>query len=156
MVICKFAAMNHFLRIGFIFLMFWASTLQGLGQKDWSNFEKASFKEIFVEQFFSFKSVLEPTEEIMDLEGEKFEITGYFIPVATADSSIILSKTPFASCFFCGSAGQETVIDVRLKEPPKRNYVADHKIKVRGTLRINSEDWETLAFILEDAVILED
>ena len=92
----------------------------------------------------------------MALAGKDFVITGYFIPVATKDNSIILSKTPFASCFFCGSAGQETVIDVRLSSPSTRNYIADDKIKVRGTLRINAEDWETLSFILEEASIVED
>ena len=125
-------------------------------QENWESFEGASFKEVFVKEFFSFKSLLDPTEEIMALAGKDFVITGYFIPVATKDNSIILSKTPFASCFFCGSAGQETVIDVRLSSPSTRNYIADDKIKVRGTLRINAEDWETLSFILEEASIVED
>ena len=125
-------------------------------QNDWSKFESAAFKEIFVKEFFSFKSLLVPTDEIMALEGETLEITGYYIPVATKDNSIILSKTPFASCFFCGSAGQETVIDVRLAKESSRNYIADHKIKVSGILRINSEDWETLSFRLENATIVKD
>ncbi len=125
-------------------------------QGDWTSLQAAKFKEVFVEQFYSFKTLLVPTDSIMALEGELFEMTGYYIPVATEDKSIILSKTPFASCFFCGSAGQETVIDVRLREPAKRNYIADHKIRVSGRLKINTEDWETLSFILEDAVIIQD
>ncbi len=131
----------------------WSSAI---GQESWTSFEDAEFKEIFVKEFFSFKSLLDPSEEILALAGKEFVMTGYFIPVATKDNSIILSKTPFASCFFCGSAGQETVIDVRLIEPSKRNYIADHRIKVKGKLRINSEDWETLSFILEEASIVED
>lgn len=130
--------------------------LQVQSQNDWDSFESATFKDVFVKEFFSFKSLLVPDEQIAALEGKKFEITGYYIPVATKDNSIILSKTPFASCFFCGSAGQETVIDVRLTQPSKRNYLADDKISVKGMLKINSTDWETLSFILEDAVIVKD
>jgi hypothetical protein len=47
------------------------------------------------------------------------------------------------------------VIDVRLKKESPRNYLADDKIKVKGTLLLNKTDWETLSFILEDAEILE-
>jgi len=125
-------------------------------QEDWSSFENAEFKEIFVENLYAFKSLLNPDESITSLEGKEFQITGYYIPVATKDQSIILSKTPFSSCFFCGNAGQETVIDVRLLKPTKQNYVADHKITVRGILRINTEDWETLSFILEESEIVRD
>lgn len=141
-----------------LFFLFLCQCLPSLliGQESWASFENAEFKEIFVEEFFSFKSLLNPTDSIMNLEGKTFEITGYYIPVATKDNSIILSKTPFASCFFCGSAGQETVIDVRLKKATKQNYVADHKITVSGRLLINAEDWETLSFILVDAEILRD
>ncbi len=124
-------------------------------QNDWNLFAEAEFKDVFVKEFYAFKSLLVPTTEITELEGRELVITGFYIPVATKDNSIILSKTPFASCFFCGSAGQETVIDVRLKKSTSRNYIADDKIKVKGTLKINSEDWETLSFILEDAEIVE-
>lgn len=139
-----------------LFLLGQFFKMQAQERNDWTLFESASFNEVFVKEFYSFKSLLEPTDEILSLEGKELEIIGYYIPVATKDNSLILSKTPFASCFFCGSAGQETVIDVRLSKEAKSNYVADDKIKVRGKLKINSEDWETLCFILEDAIILKD
>ena len=151
----NFAYMKHFLLFVLFFLgQFFSAKAQE--RNDWNILESATFKEIFVKEFYSLKSLLVPTEEILKLEGQEFNITGYYIPVATRDNSIILSKTPFANCFFCGSAGQETVIDVRLARGSQRNYIADDKIKVKGRLKINSEDWEMLSFVLEDASIVKD
>lgn len=139
-----------------IFFFLLASYASGQDRNDWQLLEKASFKEVFVKEFYTFKSLLTPDEDIRKLEGQEMLIVGYYIPVATKDNSLILSKTPFASCFFCGSAGQETVIDVRLKKEATKNYLADDRIKVRGTLQLNTTDWETLSFILLDAEIFSD
>ncbi|GLR18064.1 hypothetical protein GCM10007940_26790 [Portibacter lacus] len=141
--------------IVFLSLILCSVSSYGQERNDWILFEEATFKEIFVKEFFTFKSLLNPDEDILKLEGQELWITGYYIPVATKDSSIILSKTPFASCFFCGSAGQETVIDVRLRKAPPRNFVADDKISVKGVLKLNTSDWETLSFILEESIIVE-
>jgi hypothetical protein len=143
-------------RVTKLVVFLFALSFHAIGQdrNDWILFEHATFKEVFVKEFFTFKSLLTPDESIEKLEGDELVIIGYYIPVATKDNSLILSKTPFASCFFCGSAGQETVIDVRLKKEAPRNYLADDKIKVRGRLQLNTTDWETLSFILLDAEIL--
>lgn len=123
---------------------------------NWETIKDAQFKEVFVQKYYMLKSILDPDEHIKSLVGQEFQISGYYIPIATKDNSIILSKNPFASCFFCGSAGQETVMDIRLKDTAKTKFVADQRITVKGKLAINDTDWENLSFILEDAEILEE
>ena len=125
-------------------------------RNDWNLLADASFNEIFVKELYTFKSLLIVDDHIKSLEGKELVITGYYIPVAIEENAIILSKTPFASCFFCGSAGQETVIDIRFAEPLKKKFTADDRISVKGILRLNDEDWDNLSFRLEAAVLIRD
>ena len=136
-----------------VFAILLGKGLQAQDRNDWNLLADASFNEIFVKELYTFKSLLIVDDHIKLLEGKELVITGYYIPVAVEENAIILSKTPFASCFFCGSAGQETVIDIRFTEPLKKRFTADDKISVKGKLRLNSEDWDNLSFRLEEAVL---
>ncbi|MBE62471.1 MAG: hypothetical protein CMB89_08935, partial [Flammeovirgaceae bacterium] len=64
--------------------------------------------------------------------------------------SIILSKFPYSSCFFCGGAGLESVVEVQFSLPP-RHFKPDEVITVEGVLRLNENDFDHLVFILEKA-----
>lgn len=67
---------------------------------------------------------------------------------------LVLSKTPFNSCFFCGKAGPETVIIVGLeKEVPK--YKIDEKIEVEGILVLNADDPFQFPFALIHSKIIK-
>ena len=137
-----------------VFVMLLGKGLQAQDRNDWDLLSHASFNEIFVKELYTFKSLLIVDDDIKSLEGQELLITGYYIPVAIEENAIILSKTPFASCFFCGSAGQETVIDVRFADPLRKKFAADDRISVKGKLRLNDEDWDNLSFRLEDAVLI--
>ncbi len=128
----------------------------GYGQvvNGWKIFEKASFKEEYVEEFGAFITMLESTPEINKYDNTTIELTGYFIPIEEVDV-IILSKFPFASCFFCGAAGLESVVEVRMAEKPKRSFKMDDKLKFRGRLEVNSTDWARFAFILNEAILIK-
>lgn len=136
-----------------VFICF-VNKIHSQSQNDFDRFSMATFEEIFVKEFFTFKSILVPTDEILELRGQTLILTGYYIPVATKDNSIIISKTPFASCFFCGVGGLETVAEIRLKSEKIPSFKADQKITVSGQLQLNTEDWEGLSFILENAEFL--
>lgn len=92
-------------------------------------------------------------EEIKKLEGKEIELPGYIVPFdgMFKPDHIILSSLPIAACFFCGSGGPESVIEVYLKEPVK--YTAN-AIKVRGKLELNETDYNQLMYILRDAVMV--
>lgn len=66
-----------------------------------------------------------------------------------------LSKFSYSSCYFCGAAGPESVIEIVAKNPII--YRMDKPISLEGTLRLNrsTEDREydpfRLLYILEDA-----
>ena len=92
-------------------------------------------------------------EEIKELEGKVIELPGYIIPFdgMFKPDHIILSSLPIAACFFCGSGGPESVIEIYLKEPIK--YTAN-AIRVQGKLELNETDYNQLMYILKDAVMV--
>jgi len=57
------------------------------------------------------------SDKIKKLEGKLVEADGYIIPFEGMfkPEHIILSSLPLAECFFCGSGGPETVMEVMLK-----------------------------------------
>jgi hypothetical protein len=94
------------------------------------------------------------SDKIKNLEGQVVEADGYIIPFEGMfkPEHIILSSLPLAECFFCGSGGPETVMEVMLKDPIK---YTSKRVKVRGKLTLNSKDPEKLMYILSDAQLLD-
>lgn len=90
---------------------------------------------------------------IKSMEGKVVEADGYIIPFEGMfkPEHIILSSLPLAECFFCGSGGPETVMEVMLKTPIK---YTSKRVKVRGKLTLNDKDPEKLMYILKDAELL--
>ncbi|MGY6522358.1 MAG: hypothetical protein ACXIUD_11545 [Mongoliitalea sp.] len=91
--------------------------------------------------------------KIKNLEGKVVEADGFIIPFEGMfkPEHIILSSLPLAECFFCGSGGPETVMEVMLKNPIK---YTSKKVRVKGKLTLNDKDPEKLMYILVDAELL--
>lgn len=94
--------------------------------------------------------VPEFSEQAQELAGKTVTVTGYVIPFEGLfkPKHVIVSSLPLASCFFCGSGGPETVMEVYLKEPIK---YTESLVAFKGKLKLNASDYEQLMYILEDA-----
>lgn len=84
-------------------------------------------------------------------EGEEVIISGYLIPIDLETGKYALSKNPFTSCFFCGNAGPETVMELNFAENPGR-FATDEYVMIKGTLQLN-RDGRGLFFVLRNAEI---
>jgi hypothetical protein len=78
-------------------------------------------------------------------------ITGYMVPVDVSTDYFVLSRYPFAQCFFCGNAGPESVVDLRMKKEG-RKFKQDERLTFTGKLRLNETDVYELNYILEEAI----
>lgn len=134
-------------------LVFLPAIVLGQAEEKWSLFENATFKDVFLEEYGAYASLLNDDPEIVALNDRQITIKGYHIPVME-EELIILSKYPNANCFFCGGAGLETILEVRLMEPPKKRFEMDEVLTFKGRLVINTEDWNLVSFILEDAELV--
>ena len=72
--------------------------------------------------------------------------------VGISNSFFVLSRFPYQSCFFCGAAGPETVIEVYSESS---NIKIDKKVIVRGVFKLNESDPVQLFFMLKDAEIIK-
>lgn len=92
-------------------------------------------------------------EKVRGMEGKEVTADGYIIPFEGMfkPEHIILSSLPLAECFFCGSGGPETVMEVMLQDPIK---YTSKKVQVKGTLVLNAKDPEKLMYILTDAQLI--
>ncbi|MBK9961826.1 MAG: hypothetical protein IPP06_11005 [Saprospiraceae bacterium] len=91
------------------------------------------------------KPVFSP--EVKALEGKKIYLKGYIIPTDGYKShkEFVFSAFPYSSCFFCGQAGPETVLEVASKKPIQ--YTSE-PIEIRGKLRLNKTDVNRLMYQL--------
>jgi hypothetical protein len=138
------------LTLGFFALSICAILAQT--QNVWKSLSEVSYKisedqygELYVPVF---------STNISKLEGKVVEADGYIIPFEGMfkPEHIILSSLPLAECFFCGSGGPETVMEVMLSTPIK---YTSNRVKVRGQLTLNSKDPEKLMYILKDAALVD-
>ncbi len=97
------------------------------------------------------------SSEIKALEGKEVRIKGYVIPsnlyTDNEEDFFIISATPSSSCFFCGGAGPETVMEIY----PKNKKIMKNLYKtatLSGKLKLNTDDMAHLIYILEDASLL--
>lgn len=94
------------------------------------------------------------SKSVKELEGKEITLTGHYLPLELEGERIIISKLPYAACFFCGGGvGQESVAEVVFSSV-QRPFRLDELITVKGKIKLNSNDYDHLVFILEDAKVL--
>ena len=101
----------------------------------WSTFERLQFEAVFDEESAAWLIAPRWTEDLKELDGKKVKITGYIIALDVLGDEYALSAFPFASCFFCGASGPESVMELSLDK--KTKYLTDEVHTFVGTLRLN-------------------
>jgi len=83
---------------------------------------------------------------------KKIAVSGFIVPID--NTTYALSKNVFASCFFCGQAGPETIMGIKFKGgTPKLK--TDQYVTLEGNFRVNENDIEDWIYHVEDAVIVK-
>ncbi|MDW3196083.1 MAG: hypothetical protein R8G66_27170 [Cytophagales bacterium] len=92
------------------------------------------------------------SEVLKGRDKSEIELQGFVIPLNDVGSSdyFVLSRFPYQSCFFCGNAGPETVVEVYTN---KSLSLKDQRVKVKGTLHLNVNDPLHLYYIMKDCTV---
>ena len=77
-------------------------------------------------------------------------MSGFIIPID--NKNYALSKNVFASCFFCGQAGPETIMGIKFKNPGIK-LKTDQYVTLTGTFRYNDSDVNDWIYHIDNAVI---
>ena len=88
---------------------------------------------------------------VIPLDGQEVALTGYMIPLDGFGVSYALSRNPNSSCFFCGGAGPETVMELKLKPSAMRRYRTDERLLFKGKLQINRSNMDNFTYVLHEA-----
>ena len=93
------------------------------------------------------------SEKVKNMEGKVVTLPGYMIPFEGGykETRFILSSLPINACFFCGTGGPESVIEIKSK---KAIAYSEMPIEVRGILRINNSDPDQMIYALEEVEYL--
>ena len=123
----------------------------GFEKLTWEDLTDVEFKDVYVEELdaYYWKPIFGTS--VQNLEGKRFHITGYVIPVDLDEDFYVLSRYPYANCFFCGGAGPETVVDLQFTGRPPREYATDERLTFAGELKLNSDDVYQMNYIIVGA-----
>ncbi len=91
------------------------------------------------------------SDHLKTFDGQEVFITGYMIPVDPLGTRYVLSRFPNANCFFCGNAGPETIVELRLMPKFVRRYATDTYATFKGKLQLNTQNLTTFNYVLLDA-----
>ncbi len=89
---------------------------------------------------------------IKSLNGAYIRIAGYVIPLDVNGGIYVLSANPNNACFFCGGAGPESVMALKLK-PGHPRFKTDDYLSFIGKLRLNEKNIYELYYNLDGAAI---
>ena len=120
----------------------------------WELLKDVEFDEIWSEEFQAYYMVPKFSKSVKEMDGKEVQIRGFIIPVDIVQDYYVLSANPYSSCFFCGQAGPESVMEIQMIKKYE-GLRMDQVITFQGTLRLNIDDIYQLNYILEEAKIIE-
>jgi hypothetical protein len=120
----------------------------------WELLKNVEFDEIWSEEFQAYYMVPKFSESVKEMDGKEVQIRGFIIPVDIVQDYYVLSANPYSSCFFCGQAGPESVMEIQMIKKYE-GLRMDQVITYKGTLKLNVDDIYQLNYILEDAEIID-
>ena len=120
----------------------------------WELLKDVEFDEIWSEEFQAYYMVPKFSKSVKEMDGKEVQIRGFIIPVDIVQDYYVLSANPYSSCFFCGQAGPESVMEIQMIQKYD-GLRMDQVITFQGTLRLNIDDIYQLNYILEEAKIIE-
>lgn len=124
-----------------------SASLFGQERLTWTTFELLEFNEVFDEPSATWIQQPVWTPELQRWDGKEVKITGYVIALDVDSKEYALSAFPFASCFFCGAAGPESVIELSFGEPQK--FTTDDVVTFIGTVQLNTDPLKFPVTLLE-------
>lgn len=116
----------------------------------WRDLADVTFSDVYNAAYDDY--FLKPTfgSLIETYEGARIRIKGYFLDFSSdKEEFYMVSKNTMSSCFFCGGAGPESIVEVIFKKKPK--FKMDQVIEVVGVLELNADDVDHCNYILKEA-----
>ncbi len=137
-------------RFAAIVLLFVA--IPGLSQSEitWNTLTDVIFTDKYSEEVDAYFYYPEFGPSVQAIEGKDVFLKGYMLTLGAKADVYILSRNPYAACFFCGAGGPESIVELKLK-PGHPKFRMDQVVTIRGKLKLNQDDLYQCNYIFEDA-----
>lgn len=132
-----------------LFVTFSCSLARSQEQLTWDDFADVSFEPVYNEKYDVHFLMPKFGEKIKSYQGKEVSIKGYFLDISGSGEVFLVSQNPMASCFFCGAAGPETIVEVVFKEKPP--FKTDQIVVITGILELNGNNVDHCNYILKGA-----
>ena len=119
---------------------------------NWKDLEDVEFSDLYIEEIDEYVLYPHFGFDVRELDGKEITLSGYILAIDPDEGYYVLSKGPFASCFFCGAGGPETIVELNLKSE-KDSFFMDEFATIRGILKLNADDIYRCVYILEYAEV---
>ena len=143
--------MHKFLIISFVLF---TTVAKSQTQISWEMLDDVTFTDKYSEEAQGYYYYPDFGPTVKDLEGVQVYIKGYMLVIDPSKNIYILSRYPYASCFFCGNGGPESIVELKLREG-QPEFKMDQKATILGTLELNYDDIYQCNYILQDAEVYE-
>lgn len=137
------------------FFLFVSFSNYTFSQKEitWQNVLEIYANEFRLTEKFPTSKINEKGMKMRDIENKRITIVGYFLDLDPDGKWFVLSKNPFATCFFCGKAGPETVLELLGYKNEKNKFKSDDMVEVTGTFNPIYDLEGKLNFVLENVSV---
>lgn len=138
-----------------LLFLFISLTNNALSQKKitWQNVLEIYAKEFRLTEKNPTSTIDKKAMSLEDVANKKITINGYFLDIDPDGEWYVLSKNPFATCFFCGNAGPETVLELLGYENEKKKFKSDDMVEVTGIFNSVYDLEGKVNFVLEKVSI---
>jgi hypothetical protein len=123
---------------------------QTIGELSWKTLKDVTFESRWNEKDKTHYQYPRFGSKVKAEAGKELIITGYIIPLDTKGELYAVSANPFASCYFCGKSGPESVVQLHLSKNTRR-YKVDEILDIKGTLRLNADDPTNFIYQFDNA-----
>ncbi|MEM8523306.1 MAG: DUF3299 domain-containing protein [Bacteroidota bacterium] len=133
------------------FLLLSTNSLSAQTQVTWKQLADVRYEAKYLEDFGAeyLTPIFGKSPKLYD--GKIVTVTGYMIPVDEEESAYIISRNPYSSCYFCGNAGPETIVELWIPASKRKRYKMDQRMTFKGKLKLNDTDVNHFIYILVDA-----
>lgn len=133
----------------FLFVTFVSTFAIAQEQLTWEDFADVNFEPVYNKKYDIHFLTPKFGEKIKSYRGKKVSIKGYFLDISGSGEVLLVSQNPMASCFFCGAAGAETIVEVNFNE--ETSFKTDDIVTVTGVLELNVNNVNHCNYILQEA-----
>ena len=122
----------------------------------WQVLNDVTWKRSYVKALDGYYDVARFGASIEALNNKEISTKGFYVPIDMEGKIFALSKSPSNMCFFCGTGGIETVMEIFVKKGHKelKRVKTDKYIEIKGILRLNRNDPYHLMYMLYDAELV--